>query len=156
MRRIGAVALIAAATLAQGWTAAARPPASCASIDSPVRLLVRIHQVRGADGLVSIVLYGDRPEEFLDETRTLLHVRVPSALGTVSACLTPAGAGRYAVVVHHDENADGRFNFSLIGLPLEGYGFSNDAPARFSRPSYHDAAFQVEPGETVLDIRMRY
>ena len=51
-------------------------------------------------------------------------------------------AGTYALVVLHDENMNGKVDTNWIGIPKEGYGFSNDAKASFSAPSFKDASFQ--------------
>ena len=36
--------------------------------------------------------------------------------------LTP---GDYAVQLYHDENANGKVDMNMVGIPLEGFGFSN-------------------------------
>ncbi len=35
--------------------------------------------------------------------------------------------GRYALAVIHDENMNGKLDANWLGVPKEGYGFSNDA-----------------------------
>lgn len=64
-------------------------------------------------------------------------------------------AGRYAISLIHDENANGKLDTRLM-IPREGYGFSLDAPVRMGPPKFERAAFAVE-GETIhLAIHMRY
>jgi uncharacterized protein (DUF2141 family) len=50
-------------------------------------------------------------------------------------------AGSYAVAILDDTNMNGKMDFNMIGLPTKGYGFSNDAPATLSPPSYSAASF---------------
>ena len=61
--------------------------------------------------------------------------------------------GRYAVKLYHDANGNGQLDTNMVGLPTEGYGFSNNAgamgPARFD-----EAAVQVS-GDAVIDVRVR-
>ncbi|MFC7554920.1 DUF2141 domain-containing protein [Pseudoroseomonas wenyumeiae] len=64
--------------------------------------------------------------------------------------------GIYAVAVYHDENNDHDFNRTLLGMPAEGYGFSNDAPTVIGLPSFESVRFQVGPEGARVPIRLRY
>jgi uncharacterized protein (DUF2141 family) len=67
-------------------------------------------------------------------------------------CLfTGAPAGEYAVAVLDDTNENGKMDFNMIGLPTKGYGFSNDAKATLSAPSFTAAAFSYS-GTGVLTV----
>mgnify|MGYP003331630805 FL=1 len=50
--------------------------------------------------------------------------------------LTP---GNYAAAVYHDLNKNQQLDKNLLGMPTEAYGFSNNARAMFSAPSFNDA-----------------
>jgi uncharacterized protein (DUF2141 family) len=64
--------------------------------------------------------------------------------------------GVYAAVVFHDENSDGIFNRNWLGMPKEGYGFSNDAPARWRPPKFDEASFPYAGGDATIRIDIRY
>lgn len=64
--------------------------------------------------------------------------------------------GRYGVIVFHDENDDGRLDKNMLGMPTEGYGFSNNATGFFSAPSFDDAAITVGSGVTHTVISLDY
>lgn len=53
--------------------------------------------------------------------------------------------GTYAISVFHDEDNDGELD-TLLGIPTEDTGTSNDAPARFGPPKWEDAKFKVKGG----------
>lgn len=62
--------------------------------------------------------------------------------------------GTAAIRLHHDENGNGELDRNLLGIPSEGYGFSNN-PKSMGPPSFKDAAFLVQ-GETqtsVIEVR---
>lgn len=62
--------------------------------------------------------------------------------------LTP---GPYGAAIYHDENFNHKFDQGLFGIPLEDYGFSNNASAFLSPPSFKEAMFQLkEPTTTVI------
>ena len=62
--------------------------------------------------------------------------------------------GRYAAAAFQDLNGSGNFAQSKLGLPLEPYGFSNDA-GRTRRPSFDAAAFLVEDRQRMVEVRLR-
>lgn len=61
--------------------------------------------------------------------------------------------GKYAIGVMHDKNANKRLDKNMLGLPLEPYGFSNDARGIFSAPSFESAAFYHD-GSTSMTIKV--
>ncbi len=88
-----------------------------------------------------------------------------SARPIAARLLAPAGdvtrvdfanvpAGRYAVMVIHDENGNGTLDTNFVGMPVEGYGFSNN-PRVMRRPTFDEAAFDVGATALTLDIALR-
>lgn len=47
--------------------------------------------------------------------------------------------GKYAVATYHDVNKNGVLDLNFFGAPTEAYGFSNNARATFSAPSFSEA-----------------
>ena len=64
--------------------------------------------------------------------------------------------GTYALAVIHDENMDGKLDTNWLGVPREGYGFSNDAKALLGTPSFSAATFQYDGGTINLTITLHY
>jgi len=65
--------------------------------------------------------------------------------------------GAYAVMVHHDENDNKKFDSNLIGIPLEGYGASNNRTYALKAPRWDESRVTVETGKNVeLKISVRY
>ncbi|KSB89375.1 hypothetical protein AS593_13935 [Caulobacter vibrioides] len=63
--------------------------------------------------------------------------------------------GTYALRVFHDVDGDGRLGTNPFGLPVEPYGFSNDAKVNMGPPSFEAAAFTVAPGENAQALNLR-
>jgi len=80
----------------------------------------------------------------------------PIVKGTGTCKYSDVAPGTYAVVVFHDEDNDGKFKRSSLGLPLEGYGFSKDAPARFRAPRFNEASFPFAGGSSQILVNIRY
>ena len=114
---------------------------------SAADLTVRIEGVRSADGDIRVALH-----------RRADGVDFPDSAGIVKAAMRPAGKagdlvfaglapGDYAVAAFHDEDRDGDLDTNLLGIPTEGYGFSNDARGMFGPPGFDSAAFTIRAGE---------
>jgi uncharacterized protein (DUF2141 family) len=73
-----------------------------------------------------------------------------------SITFSDLNAGSYAVAIYHDRNSDEQLNRGTFNLPLEGYGFSNDAPARNGPADYEDAVFVLGISGSAIQIQMRY
>src|SRR5262245_36276949 len=58
-------------------------------------------------------------------------------------------AGSYAVQVMHDENDNGKVDSNFMGIPTEGYGFSNN-PQVMRKAYFSEAKF--DPGEAAPSI----
>lgn len=141
--------------------AAADPPRAnaCGAPDAPggPRLRVAVTGARRPAGNVTVTLYGPRREDFLARGGRLARQRVPLAgAAAAEACFALSAPGDYAVAVYHDENDDRDFNRNALGLPVEGYGFSNDAPTALGLPDFDRVRFTLPPGETRLTVRLRY
>jgi uncharacterized protein (DUF2141 family) len=78
--------------------------------------------------------------------------------GTSARCtFTNVQPGNYAIMVHHDENANRKFDKNFLGLPLEGYGGSNNRLPALQAPSWEDCKFVVERAKPrMLTISLRY
>ncbi len=55
-----------------------------------------------------------------------------------------------------DENADGEMEYSWIGLPREGYGFSNYYHTGLIKPSFYDFDFILGKKNKFVQVKMKY
>ena len=63
--------------------------------------------------------------------------------------------GTYAVLVMHDENANGKLD-TMLGIPKEGFGFSGNPKIRMGPPKAHNVRFELAPGEVEQRVKMKY
>lgn len=49
--------------------------------------------------------------------------------------------GKYAFRYFHDENKNKKLDTNLLGIPREGFGFSNNAKGKFGPPSFKQMIF---------------
>ncbi|GAA6620321.1 hypothetical protein NUACC26_061370 [Scytonema sp. NUACC26] len=63
--------------------------------------------------------------------------------------------GSYAVAVLHDTNSDKKANRNGLGIPLEGFGFSENPVIRTGPPKFNDAVL-VAGSTTNIQIQLNY
>lgn len=62
-------------------------------------------------------------------------------------------AGRYAIRLMHDENDNGKLDSNLLGMPTEGYGYSNN-PRVMRAAKFDEAAFDVGDADSAISIEL--
>jgi uncharacterized protein (DUF2141 family) len=65
-------------------------------------------------------------------------------------------AGNYAVAIMHDKNSDRILNRNIIGIPVEGFGFSSNPEVKTRAPKFGEAAFLVAGPDTNIQIMLKY
>jgi uncharacterized protein (DUF2141 family) len=55
----------------------------------------------------------------------------------------------YAIAVYHDKNNNKILDKNYLGIPVEAYGFSNNARRTFSAPSFSEAALSLMKNKTI-------
>ena len=117
---------------------------------------VRVTGLRSSNGHVICTLFNSPIGYPSDDSKSLTRrtVVVKDRMAYIDFDGLPAG--KYAFVMFHDENANGEFDFNSLGMPREGYAFSNNVRPLFSAPSFKAAAFDYPGGNLSLTIEMRY
>ena len=121
------------------------------------QITVNVSALRNDDGTVRCFLYNDGTD-FPDSVTHVIAKAVALPDAHAASCVFGGVAQNhdYAIVILHDENNDNVFQKNALGMPQEGYGFSNNAKARFSAPSYDDCKFHFATGALALPIAMQY
>ena len=52
--------------------------------------------------------------------------------------------GKYAFRFFHDENSNGKLGTNWLGIPNEGFGFSNNAKGTFGPPAFEKTVFVLK------------
>ncbi len=65
--------------------------------------------------------------------------------------------GEYAIAVYHDENSDFEMNTNALGIPKEGFGFSNNPRILFGAPKYKKVKFRLKENESKkMEIKLKH
>ncbi|MHB1532317.1 DUF2141 domain-containing protein [Acidithiobacillus sp.] len=148
--RVRCVALFAALVFAN-LPAAAFAQTPCPGIH------VKILNIRNSTGTVDCALFDSPvgfPIEFLHSATNIMVIKIRNTQARCDFENIPPGT--YALAVIHDENMNGKLDTNWLGVPTEGYGFSNDATALLGAPSFSAASFHYDGGNLDLTISLHY
>lgn len=118
---------------------------------------VTIINLKNSAGTAACALFDSSRGFPSDYLRTATNISVSRIRDRQARChFVDIPPGDYALAVVHDENMNGKLDKTWFGRPLEGYGFSNNARAELSPPSFADARFLYAGQDLELTVRLRY
>lgn len=117
-------------------------------------LTVKVEKVSPQGGDLRVAIYTERTWND-DNAKDVNDAIVPAKTGETIVTLSGIKPGFYGVKLFQDFNRNGQFDMNWFGLPLEKFGFSNDARPTFSQPPFAAAKFEVRPGENTITIHLQ-
>lgn len=153
----GLVAALLGFGAAPGLAPAALAAPACAGPASDTWVNVTIDNVRNDNGLMAVTLYADKASKFLVKHGSLYVGRVPATAPETRMCLFVPGPGIYALAVYHDEDSSQTINrVGFLGIPSEGFGFSNNPPTIASLPSFRSVRLHISKTNLETRIHLKY
>ena len=115
-------------------------------------LHLEVSDIEIMKGEVLVVLF-DSEKAYSSSGIPLQSAKLPANSAILATTFTGLKLGDYAIKLFHDENSNGELDTNLIGMPSEGYGFSNNA-GRYGPASYEEAKFSITEN-TSISIKLR-
>jgi len=119
------------------------------------KLEINIEGIEKNKGKILLALYDSEQGFPSGHKQAVKSVEGVPQNGKCSFTITDLKSGKYAFSLFHDLNGDNKLNTNMIGIPKEGYAFSNNATGKFGPPSFRDAAFLLKEN-TLQQIKMIY
>jgi|JI10StandDraft_1071094.scaffolds.fasta_scaffold564063_2 uncharacterized protein (DUF2141 family) len=117
------------------------------------RIVVNTDGYKSEKGFAMIALH-NTSHTFLKKKEPFRKERIAITLGTAKAVFNDIPYGTYSIAVFHDENSNFDLDASIVGIPKEDYGFSNNARKKYGPPKYNDTLFTLDAAEKTLEIRV--
>ncbi len=114
---------------------------------------IRLHGVASSEGKVRVALFEDQAA--FDADRRLAGSFVSASPNGVEIVFRGVPAGTYAISAFHDRNDNSELDRNLVGMPVEPFGFSNDARGTFGPPSFEKMSFAVGDAPVALEIHLQ-
>ncbi len=119
---------------------------------SQTTIEVTITNIKEVKGSIRVGLSNDA-EKFPDAPMKGKVEKITNK--TMKVTFENVPAGTYAVSIIHDENENEKLDTGFMGIPKEGFGFSNDAMGMFGPPKFKEASFAT-PATKVVSITLKY
>lgn len=102
-------------------------------------------------GAALMVAVFTEPAQWLRQPQTSRRFALDAgaASGKVSVVLKDLPDGPLAISLFQDANANGRMDMNAMGIPVEPYGFSNNAAGNFGPPTFEQALITPVAGAPV-------
>ncbi|GAB3997724.1 hypothetical protein GCM10028807_43480 [Spirosoma daeguense] len=123
-------------------------------VPSPLKtnLTVEIQNVQPLKGTVFVALF--KPGKDFPDGQPIDGKKVEASSASVRASFS-VDPGTYAVAIFHDENANGKMDKKMFGIPKEPYGFSNNFRPKMSAPKFSDCQFDVGNSSKTIQIALK-
>ena len=108
---------------------------------------VEIFGIEKIEGQLAIGLY-NKTDEFPDVSKAYKSIFLKVTGKNITHTFTGIPEGDYAIAIFHDSNNNGILDKNFIGIPKEGYGFSNNAKGTFGPPHFDKAKFKLDTSYT--------
>ena len=118
------------------------------SVSGQYQLEIEITDLKNNEGIIMLQLF-DRDQNVIRQEKGKI---------TGNRCLitfTDIEPGTYAFRFFHDENLSGIMETNRLGIPKEGYGFSNNGAGPFGPKPFRDWLFEISDNRK-LTIKTRY
>jgi uncharacterized protein (DUF2141 family) len=117
-----------------------------------VDIVVSVNNIKSNSGIIKVCVF-DKETGFPEKTNIALKcVNSTAKKGVMQVKIEGIVPGKYAIVAHHDENNDGKFNTNFIGIPKEAAGASNGAKGKMGPPKFTDAVIAIDKNKTQISI----
>lgn len=118
---------------------------------------VEVLNIKNSMGSVACALFESQdgfPNEYLRFATNIMSIKIRKSQARCDFEDIPPGI--YAIAVVHDENMNGKLDTNFLGIPTEGYGFSNDAKGMVGAASFSSASFSYDGQKLDLTISLHY
>lgn len=117
------------------------------------KVSIKIKGLKNNLGTVKVALCNSL-ENYNDHKAPFKGFNLPIINNQAEITISDLPIGFYAVKVFHDENNNNDLDTNILGIPVEDYGFSNNASGLFGPPSWKDAKLMIKDDYPVIIINM--
>ena len=118
-------------------------------------LNVEISKVRSTKGNILLSVYNAEKGFPYESTSCIKIFMLKPQVGNVLLSTKDLSRGTYAIALFHDADGNGKLSTNILGMPKEGYAFSNDASNFLGLPSFKSASFNFQR-DTTIYINMKH
>jgi uncharacterized protein (DUF2141 family) len=118
---------------------------------------VTVTGIRSEKGQIAVGVFLD--DKSFQAEKAFLEYQFPKRelSGGVMTFRISLKPGVYGLSLLDDEDSDRQMKYGMLGIPREGFGFSDYYHTGFTKPSFDAFSFTVEASQAKkISVRMRY
>lgn len=132
------------------------PDGKSAPASDTASVSVKITGIKGGKGNIRLAIHNTEasfPKKW-DKAMKVVTATIPAGKTDLTLKVDGLKPGTYALIAHHDEDANGEIKRYWVGMPAEGMANSGTKPL-MGAPSWKKSAFPV-PGTTEVTLTLSY
>jgi uncharacterized protein (DUF2141 family) len=124
---------------------------------SLVDIEITVKNIKTANGKILIGIFKDNASFDTEKPFKSVQSSKESMKNGILTIKTQLEPGVYGASLLDDANNNAKMDYNFIGVPKEGFGFSNYYHKGFSKPKFQTFQFEVKAAvSTKLDMVIRY
>jgi len=120
----------------------------------PIEVQIQLSGLRSAVGNVLVAAHATRESFPSQWDKAAARLEVAASAPTLTLTLKLPAPGRYALIVVHDEDGNGRMSKNFVGLPREGYVTGNN-PKSLEFPRFERSLLDLKDAGRV-ELQLLY
>jgi uncharacterized protein (DUF2141 family) len=121
-----------------------------------VAVAIVFTDIKTSNGLLQFGIYKNEEDFKAEKPFKLIKVAKTKLQNGKVETLIQLPPGLYGVSVLDDENTNGKMDYNFVGMPKEGFAFSNYYHSGLSRPVFNQFKFEVRSEPLHLVCKFRY
>jgi len=116
--------------------------------DEHKKLTITIANIKNITGKIVVIIYNEA-DGYLKPNREYKKIYFDVEAEKMTYDIEKLAQNEYALFVYHDENNDDKCNLNFLGIPTEGYGFSQNVKPKFSAPLFSDTKIELHQDTSI-------
>lgn len=116
---------------------------------------IRVSEIRSGKGQIILNVFKSN-EDYQEEKvskKLVFEKKIENGSMIINCTLEP---GTYGITLIDDENKSGELNKNMLGIPKEGFGFSDFFMEKMKKPAFDDFKVNVKNQNNKISIRVKY
>ncbi|MFD2034811.1 DUF2141 domain-containing protein [Belliella marina] len=123
--------------------------------NSKNELTLKVENIKNPDGVIRVLVFKGQ-EGFPDQPEyAIQNASIKITNNSAVHTFRNLPDGTYAISLFHDSRNTGKLRTNALGIPKDGYGFSNNAMGMIGPPSFEKAAFTLSKEAKHITIKLK-
>ncbi len=124
-------------------------------INDDYNVKVVVDGIRSEKGKIVLAVFEDQKNFKLRNPVKRIELKKSELKG--NEILLSVETGIYGISILDDENNNNKMDYNFVGIPKEGFGFSNYYHTGISKPQFDKFKFEIDNKKVVLiEIKVKY